>query len=218
MTQAELEEMNQIRWFHKLTLAPGVVTPGMVDHSLHESSYFFPQRFNGESVLDIGAWDGYYTFQAERRGAGRVVAVDDPSQRHAGTAGFEFAKKILRSQAQLVISNVYDLSQDKVGTFDVVLFYGVLYHLRHPLLGLERVAEVCKDRLLLETHVIPGEQPVMRFYPGSELNNDPTNWWGPTVSCTCLMLESLGFEILRTKTWDRDRHVDRMAVECRKRR
>ena len=73
-----------------------------------------------------------------------------------------------------------DLSPERVGTFDVVLFVGVLYHLRHPLLALERVASVSADLLVFDSHTAMSEErrPVMLFYPGTELNDDPTNWWG----------------------------------------
>ena len=75
-----------------------------------------------------------------------------------------------------------DLSPERVGTFDVVLFVGVLYHLRHPLLALERVASVSADLLVFDSHTAMSEErrPVMLFYPGTELNDDPDNWWGRT--------------------------------------
>lgn len=79
--------------------------------------------------------------------------------------------------------DVYDLSPEKVGVFDVVLFLGVLYHLSHPLLGLERVASVTGDLLIPETHVdlLDHRRPAMAFYPGGKLGGDVTNWWGPTA-------------------------------------
>jgi len=90
---------------------------------------------------------------------------------------------------------VMDLSPERIGSFDVVLFLGVLYHVRHPFLALERVASVTRQYLIVETVVdmVGFRRPAMAFYPGRELNNDPTNWWGPNVPAVKGMLESLGF-------------------------
>ena len=91
--------------------------------------------------------------------------------------------------------DVLDLSPERVGTFDIVLFLGVLYHLRHPLLALERVASVTRDQLILETHVdmLDVDRPAMAFYPGAELNNDHTNWCGPNPPMVLAMLQVVGF-------------------------
>jgi tRNA (mo5U34)-methyltransferase len=92
--------------------------------------------------------------------------------------------------------DVPDISPERVGSFNVVLFIGVLYHLRHPLLGLERAASVAKDTLIVET-VLDAHwmrRPAMVFYPGSERNGDPTNWWGPNAACVIAMLKDLGFK------------------------
>ncbi len=91
--------------------------------------------------------------------------------------------------------DVMDLHPDDVGRFDVVLFLGVLYHLRHPLLALEKVAAVTAGRLILETEVdwVGTRRPVMAFYPGSELNGDPTNWWAPNPRALLDMLKYVGF-------------------------
>ena len=92
-----------------------------------------------------------------------------------------------------------------VGTFDVVLFLGVLYHLRHPLLALERVASVTRDLLILETVVdmVGVRRPAMAFYPARELAGDPTNWWGPNEPAVHGMLQSCGFQAVRTVTASR---------------
>ena len=95
-----------------------------------------------------------------------------------------------------------DLSPERVGQFDVVFFLGVLYHLRHPLLALERIASVTRQRLLLETVVdmVGVARPAMAFYRGRELNNDPTNWWAPNVPALHAMLRDVGFTAVRTVT------------------
>jgi tRNA (mo5U34)-methyltransferase len=90
---------------------------------------------------------------------------------------------------------MYTTSPEAVGVHDVVLFAGVLYHLRHPLLGLEKVARVTGELLLLQTAMdapyIP--RPAMIMYPGRERNNDPGNWWGPNRLCVEAMLKDVGF-------------------------
>lgn len=92
--------------------------------------------------------------------------------------------------------DVMDLSPDTVGTFDIVLFLGVLYHLPNPLLALERVASVTDDLLIIETVVdmVGFNRPVVAFYPGRERNGDPTNWWGPNPAAVEGMLRSVGFK------------------------
>jgi len=101
--------------------------------------------------------------------------------------------------------DVMELSPERVGTFDVVLFLGVLYHLRHPLLALERVASVTRDLLILETVVdmVGVRRPAMAFYPARELDHDPTNWWGPNEPAVHGMLQSCGFQAVRTVTASR---------------
>jgi tRNA (mo5U34)-methyltransferase len=83
-----------------------------------------------------------------------------------------------------------------VGTFDLVLFLGVLYHMRHPLLALERVFSVTRRQLILNTHVdfTAIERPAIAFYQGRELNNDTTNWSGPNPAAVVAMLHVVGFQ------------------------
>jgi tRNA (mo5U34)-methyltransferase len=135
-------------------------------------------------VFDIGAWDGFYSFEAERRGAKRVLATDSftwSGQGWGSKRGFELARKLLNSKVEDLNIDVMDLSPEKVGMFDVVLFLGVLYHLKHPMLALERVFSVTKELLILDTHVdlLGSKRPAIAFYPGSEVNRDNTNWSGP---------------------------------------
>ena len=93
--------------------------------------------------------------------------------------------------------DVLDLSPEKVGgTFDIVMCFGVLYHMRHPLLSLERVASVCGEMLMLNTQVdmVGFPRPAMAFYEGSELRGDPTNWVGPNPACIEAWLRTVGFK------------------------
>ena len=89
-----------------------------------------------------------------------------------------------------------DLSPETVGTFDVVLMLGILYHMKHPLLALEKVRSVTKERLIMSTFVDMTwwPKPAAAFYEGSEANRDPTNWWGPNPAAVVGMLRAAGFE------------------------
>jgi tRNA (mo5U34)-methyltransferase len=192
-----------IRWYHTIDLGNGIVTRGVDDTPQRLARVGLPASLQGLSVLDIGAWDGFWSFECERRGAARVVAADYYSWHGSGWGtkdGFNLAREVLGSRVEDVDIDVMDLSPERVGTFDLVLFLGVLYHLRHPFLALERVSALARQRLILETVIdmVGFERPAMAFYPGRELNNDPTNWWGPNVPAMEGMLARLGFTHVET--------------------
>lgn len=196
-------EIAEIRWFHKIDLGNGIVTPGIDDSPGKLEWLDFPLNLEGMSVLDIGAWDGFFSFEAERRGASRVLAVDSFVWQGFGggsKAGFELARRALDSRVEDMELDVLDLSPEKVGTFDLVLFLGVLYHMQHPLLALEKVFSVARNLVIIETHVdlLDCEWPAMRFYPTTELGGDSSNWWGPNPEAVVTMLETVGFRTVKT--------------------
>ncbi|HMV50397.1 MAG TPA: DUF1698 domain-containing protein [Blastocatellia bacterium] len=181
-------------WWHSVDLGNGQVTSGV--YSLEELQGFYsalalPEDLDGRRLLDIGCWDGFYTFETERHGA-RVTAVDC-----RWSPNFFAAREVLNSQAEFHQLNVYELGKDKLGAFDIVLFMGVLYHLRHPLLALERVCEVTRDFAIIESHIIDkmrdADEPVMEFYEFDELGGQYDNWWVPNVECMAQMIRSAGF-------------------------
>jgi tRNA (mo5U34)-methyltransferase len=198
--EALLAELNSLRWFHRIDLGDGLVTPGE-DIAAADKLEFnsVPTDLTGRTVLDIGAWDGLFSFEAERRGATRVLATDSFAWDGGGwgtKACFDLAHRILGSNVESRVVDVMDLSPESVGgTFDVVLCLGVLYHLRHPLLALERVASVAGDLLILSTliDIVDTSRPAAAFYPGTDLNDDETNWWGPNPACVKAMLHDVGF-------------------------
>jgi tRNA (mo5U34)-methyltransferase len=197
------QQVDALRWYHTIDLGRGIVTRGVDDTPQRLARLDFPSTLAGRTVLDIGAWDGFFSFEAERRHASRVVAADYYSWHGGGwgtKAGFELARAALQSKVEDVDLDVMDLSPDRIGTFDVVLFLGVLYHLRHPLLALERVASVTRQLLIVETVVdlVGLGRPALAFYPDRELNDDPTNWWGPNIEAMRAMLRSVGFADVRT--------------------
>ena len=142
-------------WYHRIELAPGVTTPGC-DDSPGKCAILdrlgFPADCTGLRVLDVGTADGFFAFEAERRGAD-VTALDirPPDQN-----GFAIAARALGSRVVYQQRCVYDVRPERDGRFDVVLFLGVLYHLRHPLLALDRMRQVVTDggRMLIDTHSI----------------------------------------------------------------
>ena len=190
--------MASIPWRHSIPLGHGIVTPGTDPHHLREAYLNIPERLDGLSVLDIGAWDGYFAFQAEARGASHVVAIDEWK---TNRAGFDVAHKLLDSKVEPHAMSVYDL--ELLGPFDVVFFFGVLYHLKHPLLALEKIRDVCKadSLLILETHIdLPRiERPVCAFYERNEAADDDKNWVGPNRACVEAWLRSSGFSRVEYK-------------------
>lgn len=197
--------MQGINWYHTIDLGHDILTPGVDPTPERIPPLEIPADLSGWSVLDVGAWDGALSFEAERRGAARVLATDSFCWSGEGwgtKAGFEFARSALGSRVEDLEIDVLDLSPDAVGTFDLVLFVGVLYHMRHPLLALERVASVTDKLLLLDTRIASEstEIPMMVFYPGTELNDDPTNWWGPNPPAVEAMLRTVGFTWIERKS------------------
>jgi tRNA (mo5U34)-methyltransferase len=197
VTQELLDRVNQIPWNHPVPLGNGIVAPGLDTPARRESYLHIPERLDELSVLDIGTNDGYFAFQAEQRGASKVVAIDIWDQPTSSKGeGFFLAKQILDSKVDGRKMSVYDLPAD-LGIFDVIFFFGVLYHLRYPLLALDRIRLCCHSETLLivESHLDLPEikRPVAAFYEGDEAGHDPTNWFGPNRACVEAWLKSSGF-------------------------
>jgi len=151
----------------------------------------------GKSVLDIGAWDGYFSFEFERRGARRVLAVDVWDE--GALEAFLLARTHFSSKVEHQRIDAHDLSPDRVGTFDIVFCAGLLYHLRHPLNGLERIRSVTGEQLILETvSLIPALHewvPLMTFFPGDkDARNHAWHHGGfPTKQWVLDALQAVGF-------------------------
>jgi len=225
-------------WYHRIELPGGVVTPGWAP--INAARYCIPDDLTGLRVLDVGAWDGYWTWEALKRGAREVVAIDDFSDdcgnpdnvKRNGWKTFDLCREAFgfrqvshrspsfagseprqwRNEAGQVVSrfdmSVYDIEDETDGDFDIVFFFGTIYHLKHPLLALEQIAKVCDGALYVETasldefspyrggigHGFDGNEMVMEFYPGKQYGNNDSNWWAPTLQCLGAMMESVGFE------------------------
>lgn len=200
---------SQAEWFHSFLLADGTQICGaksLETLQLEFDEVFGPIDLTGRSVLDIGAWNGAFTLEAMRRGAARVLSVDfytwvDPRLR--GLEKFLYVCKDSGfKNIDYKLLEVQDISKATVGTFDIVLFLGVFYHLREPLSILDRLADIVQDRLILETYLDPIDNvdyPAMRYYPGAELVGDSTNWWGPNQACIEALLQASGFVTIETR-------------------
>jgi tRNA (mo5U34)-methyltransferase len=211
-----------------MDLGHGVVTNGENQTAEKLQMLRLPPRMDGWSVLDIGAWDGFFSFECERRGAGRVVAVDPAcwsgppwGPNGWGTSRpFELARRALGSGVEDRDIDLLDIAPETIGTFDLVLFLGLFYHLRNPWLYLERAASVCRRLLVVETHadMLDFPRPAMAFYPGSEIDDESSNWWGPNLAALSGMLAREGFARIEIFKETRARRIARALYRRASRR
>jgi tRNA (mo5U34)-methyltransferase len=178
------------RWYHPIEVRPGITTPGVNEGAGTVLGMLdLPTDCRGMRALDLGTRDGFFAFELERRGA-EVVAVDYVAM---ADSGFAVAAELLGSRVTYLHRNLYELAAAELGTFDIVLFLGLLYHLPDPLRGLRIVRNFTRRRMYLETLVLgfgpeTDELPLMRFFDGASWAGDPTNYWGPNIRCVEKML------------------------------
>ena len=226
-----LADLPGIYWHQRFEIAPGVFTPGHKDIAYVCRLSQIPSDLSGKSILDIGACNGGFSFEMEKRGA-RVTAVDVvPDDRF----GFQAIAHFLGSRVEYRTLSVYDLDPEDLGTFDIVLFMGVIYHLRHPLFALDKIWAVTRECCYLESQVIDGglaapsgiggldefgaafaQLPIVEFHRFDELNKDFSNWFSPTRAALEAWLWSTGFEPELTASWPSDK-PDRCVFRAKKR-
>jgi tRNA (mo5U34)-methyltransferase len=132
LSQSDIEqvrkEVDALKWHHTIDLGHGIVTPGQDNSPKKLKRLEFPESFKGKSVLDIGSWDGFFAFEAERRGADKVLATDSFIWRGgvdwADKSGFNLAKRVLNSKVDEKEVDILDISPENVGMHDVVFFSG----------------------------------------------------------------------------------------------
>jgi tRNA (mo5U34)-methyltransferase len=213
-----LASINSRQWFHRIELGRGVTTPGMDDSPAKLKALAFPKDLSGKSVIDIGAWDGFFSFEAERRGAAEVLSTDHYCWTRDGIfdkGGFNIAKAALNSNVKERTLRVEELPGANLGTFDLVLFLGVLYHAPDPLGYMKIVRSLTKGMAIIETHVdlLDIDRPAMAYYPGASLNGDATNFFGPNELAVHGLCEDAGFSRVETIAPDR-RFPTRMAFHA----
>jgi tRNA (mo5U34)-methyltransferase len=218
------------KWFHNIDLHGVKTAP---DHFLGDYpavkfkgfAAAIPKDLRGKTVLDIGCNAGFYSIEMKRRGAARVVGIDS-DERYLAQA--RYAAEVLGAEIEFRNMSVYDVGS--LGErFDLVIFMGVLYHLRHPLLALDLLYDtVVKDMLIFQSmqrgsDVVSPLNPDYDFWeteifqqPGfpqlyfieERYSHDPTNWWIPNRACMEAMLRSAGFEITE--------HPEKEVYICRR--
>lgn len=204
------------RWWHEIELAPGIVTPGDDSNRMKLpilDGIGLPADMRGLRALDIGCSDGYFSFEMEKRGAA-VAAIDFVPEEYTG---FATARKILDSRVEYRMDNVYNLTPETYGAFDVVLFMGVLYHLRKPLAALDAIRSVMKPggllfvgTMLIDEYVqLPDGSvtslealnpalktiPLWQAYPADSLNGDYTNCSAPNRRALEVALQEAQFRV-----------------------
>jgi tRNA (mo5U34)-methyltransferase len=201
-------------WYHNLNLHGVQTNPAMGDYP--ESRWrllepFIPQDISGKTVLDLACNSGFFSFKMKQRGAKHVLAIDVPRQIEQA----KLVAEVYNADVEFRAQNVYEYMLTNTTQFDYVLFLGLFYHLRHPLLVLDRAAELTREKLLFQTQLYPpptgapfvpeknypltqlpifdrSDFPHMAFVENS-VNGDRTNWWFPNESSVYGMLRSAGF-------------------------
>ncbi len=202
-------------WYQRIYLGRGVYT---LDEPAHHEGLWrwlatrvFPADLKGMSVLDIGCNAGYFSIQAKRCGAGRVVGID-PVEDYLRQA--EACRRIWGLDIEYLAMDAHQIDRIQ-DPFDIVIFTGILYHLKNPLHVLEAIGRICQDAVVVESEVM-AEQPgnvayvrqgppgqvrvtqcrkgIMKFIEGEELNADGGNWWIPDTECVLGMLRTAGFQ------------------------
>jgi tRNA (mo5U34)-methyltransferase len=188
-------------WWHSFELPDGSFIEGrcnLIGLQQRLANFPIPDDLTGKRVLDIGAWDGWYSFELAKRGAD-VLAIDCWDNPRF----YEMRRRLgLESRVDYQVLDVYDLAPELVGRFDVVMFLGVLYHLKHPLLALERICSVTRDMACVDSFVLrEPHQPelpfegrlVMEFFETDEFGGQTDNWVAPSAGCLAALCRTAGF-------------------------
>jgi tRNA (mo5U34)-methyltransferase len=216
---ALIDEMNAMTWVHSIDLGGGLVTPGK--WGAHNPRLVEAVRgldVRGKRVLDIGCWDGLFSFEAEKLGAAEVYATDLVSQRPYGQPTFAFAKRVLKSEVKYFPDvSVFDVESLGVRDFDLVLFMGIYYHLKDPLRAFAALRRVLRDGgdILVEGAVLDLPGCFANFYYKEAYVGDLSNWFVPTVECLRQWIECSYFAIEQEYGYWGSGTDQRMTVRAR---
>ena len=217
-----------------ITYPDGTSIKGKKQHSVwFERLGFSKINFANKSVLDIATDEGWWAFNAEMKGAHYVEAcdveraelydwgatkdnewIDLINDTRTGKKAFDFHHKNLNSKVVYKQESIYNVK----GNFDIVFAHGLLYHLRHPLLAIDKVSSVCKDIFCFETHVdlhVPDTLASTRFYRTDEYCHSNSNWTGASIGCYASWLRDAGFEYIFRSTWGPYKSDRRVFIACK---
>lgn len=220
--EAAVEAIAAASWYHRFEVRPGLMTPGVSDMAAGAAldALGLPADLTGCTALDVGAWDGPLTFELERRGATAfALDIQEPAR-----VGFDAARRITGSRAVHYRGSVYQLPHDLLSGLDHIVFRGVFYHLKYPLLAFECLSAALKmgGRLYFEGETFlhyaenadgtPIEENLSRFaqseipltlcYPNRYKNS--SNWFIPNPACLRVWMEMSGLRVDTLHTFTED--------------
>lgn len=226
------EEVKKYDWMHCIDLGEGVITPGKWPRNRHIERAFQQIDFQGKKVLDIGTCNGIWSFEAEKRGATEVHSVDFLTyDNYWCTPAYKFAHKTLGSKAVYNPDlSVYDVEKLGVADFDVIVFCGLYYHLKNPLLALSKLRKIMKTggHLIVEGPIMDNYKHAVAGFLYSEIEDEhsyfgswhKSNWWVPSGECLRQWVECSFFEIadeFAEKSWvDRGTGLTKLKAKIRR--
>ncbi|QBQ54508.1 DUF1698 domain-containing protein [Nitrosococcus wardiae] len=202
------EEVKKFEWMHSIDLENGIITPGKWPRNPHIEKAFDKINFEEKKVLDIGTCNGLWSFEAEKRGASEVYSIDYLiHDNYWCTPAYRFAHDTLQSKA---IYNpdvdVYDIEKLGITDFDVIIFCGVYYHLKNPLLALSKIRKILKTggHVIIEGPIINDDSKPIAGFLYKEIENKDnyfgswhrSNWWVPSGRCLREWVECSLFDII----------------------
>jgi tRNA (mo5U34)-methyltransferase len=201
--------------FQRWEIFPEIFTSGSKDVADTLNLLNFPIKLEGKRILDIAPWNGFFSFECIRRGASECISIgpEDPKD-----TGFEQTCRLLEIEnIKYIRGSIYDLPKFALGEFDIILFLGLIYHLRNPLLALDIVYDACTCQLYCDSAIIDNvvwdktttneirdfflnnnkeihSLPLCYFTPGDE-TGDPYNYFIPNLAALKAFIDSSGFLI-----------------------
>lgn len=199
------ERVHDYSWYHTIDLGQGVVTPGQYDHRPLLNNYGIPSDLSGKSVLDVGPAQGFFAFEFEERGAVRVATAELPRwSDHDGSPALKedflieavdlrnedylhnalaFAIEARQSRVEQLFCNIYDLSPESLGMFDITFCGSLLIHLTDPLRALYALHSVTSDYSIITTVIDPSRRGARRPLAYFHATEKGQAFWSPNMKC-----------------------------------
>ena len=209
-----------MKWYHSY---PELNIVGTHPYPTQEwITKLLPKSFKGKTVLDLAAWDGYYSFYTAKHGAKSVLAIDNCEGENKDFNGdastlyrkYAYLRRRISPKVDFVPMDVLNIDRLSM-TFDVILCLGLYYHVKHPYLLFEKCYNRCNETIYIEGIAGKGNRELMYFLDKCECNNDPTNYWIPNIVCLYKMLNRIGFTVVEEYKITIER-LPRVFITCKK--